>query len=1159
MIGRTVGHYRITATLGEGGMGVVYEAEDLRLPRRVALKFLPARHLGDHAARERFEREARAASVLSHPHICVLHDVAEHEGQPFLVMERLQGTSLRDRLQKGLLAGEEILRIGAQVADALDAAHAAGIVHRDVKPANLFLTDRGDAKVLDFGVARLGPVGGDARSEVPTLEKLTSPGSAVGTAAYMSPEQVLGRPADARSDIFSLGVVLYEMATGARPFPGDSMGEVFDAILHKAPTSPVRLNPQMPVELERIVNRCLEKDPAKRWASAAELRDVLRSCLDDVQHTGSVKVVARRLARSRWAWAAAVLVVAAAATGAVAYARHRAHVHWAREEALPKIRALAAPGSLGLAGRREYSDAFALLVEAQKYLPRDAELEQLRDVVSMEAEITSEPPGATVWSKPYSDLSAPWTLVGVTPIAKKRMAATVFRFKVEKAGFATLAAAAVPGRPDFSKGEIGPGKIAFRLDPEASLPAGMVRVRGADGLPDFFIDRNEVTNRAFKAFVDAGGYRDERFWTHPFDVGGRVLSFAEAMSRLVDHTGRPGPSGWEAGRYRDGEDDFPVTGVSWYEAAAYAEFAGKALPTLRHWAAATGQSGWAPYALGSVLLPMSNFKGKGPVPVGTTGAISPDGVADLAGNVREWCWNPSERGRCLRGGAWNDQEYMYSMVTQAPPFDRSEKNGLRCARYVDAEAIPKSAFDTYTTAAERDLRTEKAVSDEIFAVYREQFAYDPRPLEARVEARDDSHEDWVREKVTFHAAYGGERVIAQVFLPRRAASPFQAVVYFPGGMAFGSRPSDTLEEGIEFKQNISFFVQTGRAVLYPVFKWAHERRAAGDAPPADGTREEAVSEIRQVQDVRRSVDYLLSRPDIDPQRLAFCGFSWGGWLSSLVLAVEDRFRAGIVHSGGLEGWHARPEIDPLNYVSHVRVPLLMLNGRYDLTVPLETQARPMFERLGTPDRDKRLYVADSDHWIPRTELVRESLAWLDRYLGPVQTMATPRSASNVAASAGPADSGAGSTGRSRYTRRVPRRRASTTSRRRWVSRYAASRQHTRGGPARGRGGSRVPLRHSPRRQGPAARLAPDGRPSSDGALRPGRRIHRPGRPDLGHLSRADAHRQPGQHTGDLRQRAWRRRPKLAWRRSTAERRARGCRGRLREPIAAFWSIMSSSS
>jgi formylglycine-generating enzyme required for sulfatase activity/dienelactone hydrolase len=977
MIGRTVGHYRITAPLGEGGMGIVYEAEDLRLPRRVALKFLSVTHLDDHSARERFEREARAASVLSHPHICVLHDIAEHEGQPFLVMERLHGTSLRERLQAGPLSTEEMLRIGAQVADALEAAHQAGIVHRDVKPANIFLTDRGDAKVLDFGVAGLRLVGADAPSEVPTLEKLTSPGSAVGTVAYMSPEQVLGRPADTRSDVFSLGVVLYEMTTGAKPFPGDSMGAVFDAILHRAPTSPVRLNPAVPVELERIVNRCLEKHTAKRWASAAELRDALVQCLDEVRHSGGARMAVRRWARNPRAWAVAALVVAVLASGAVGYARHRAHVRWAREEALPKIRAMAD------AGRHEHLAAYALATEAQEYLPRSSELEQLLDLVSKEAGFTSEPTGATVWSKPYADPSAPWTLIGVTPIAKKRMADIVFRFKVEKAGFTPLTVAAVPWAYDASTAQIGPGKIAFRLEPEGSLPAGMVRVPAADELPDFFLDRNEVTNRAFKQFVDAGGYRDERYWTHPFDADGRTLSFGEAMDRFVDRTGRPGPATWEAGDYPEGRDQYPVTGVSWYEAAAYAEFAGKTLPTVRHWAVATGQFGWAPFQLGSLLLPMSNFKGKGPVPVATTDAISPDGVADLAGNVREWCWNLSERGRCLRGGAWNDQEYMYGSVTQALPFDRSERNGLRCARYIDLEAVPPSAFDTYETETTRDLRTEKAVSDEVFAAYREQFAYDPRPLEARVETHGESHEDWIREKVSFNAAYAGERVIAQLYLPRRAASPYQAVVYFPGAMAFGSRPSDALEDGIEFKQNVAFFVQAGRAVLYPVMRGAHERRRQGEEFPAPGTREDAVWQIQEVQDVRRSVDYLVSRPDIDPERLAFCGFSWGGFVSSLVLTVEDRFTAAIVHSGGLANYQVRAEVDPINYVSHVRVPVLMLNGRYDLAVPFETHARPMFERLGTPDRHKRLYVSDTDHWIPRTELIRESLAWLDDYLGPV--------------------------------------------------------------------------------------------------------------------------------------------------------------------------------
>jgi dienelactone hydrolase len=983
MIGQTVGHYRITARLGEGGMGVVYEAEDLRLPRHVALKFLPAGHLEDHAARERFEREARAASVLSHPHICVLHDVAEHEGQPFIVMERLQGMSLRERLQAAPLPVAEILRIGAQVADALDAAHAAGIVHRDVKPANIFLTDRGDAKVLDFGVARLRPVGKDAPSEAPTLEKLTTPGAAVGTIAYMSPEQVLGRPADARSDVFALGVVLDEMATGARPFPGDSMGAVFDAILHKAPTSPVGLNSRMPTEMERIVNRCLEKDAAKRWGSAAQLRDALNHCLDDLQHTGGVREVVRRWARSPWAWTASALVIAGLAVGAMAYARHRARVRWAREEALPRIRALVDRGF------HEYSAAYELAVQAEACLPDEPELQRLLGVVSKEMEFTSEPAGALVWSKPYVEPSAPWTPIGVTPITKKRMPTAWHRFKVEKAGFALLYVARLPVGLDQEKEALSSGKVEWRLDPEASIPPGMVRVTGADALPDFFIDRTEVTNHAFKAFVDGGGYRDPRYWRHPFEAEGRTLSFQEALPRLIDGTGRPGPATWEAGDYPEGHDEDPVSGVSWYEAAAYAEFAGKSLPTIRHWLVATGHFGWG-NALGRLLLPLSNFKGRGPVPVGTTEAISWDGVTDLAGNVREWCWNASEKGRCLRGGAWNDQEYMYYNVTQAPAFDRSEKNGLRCARYVDAGAVPPSAFDAYKTGAVRDLRAEKPVSDEVFAAYREQYAYDPRPLEARIEARDDDREDWVREKVSFTAAYAGERVIAQVFLPRRAGPPFQAVVYFPGSGAVGPRLSDVLEEGIEFSQNISFFLQAGRAVLYPVMKGTHERRRGGGDWPDEGSRENVAWNVQLVQDVRRSVDYLVSRPDIDPNRLAFCGFSWGGYMASLVLATEDRFKTGIVHSGGLAASRIRPEVDPINYVSRVRMPVLMLHGRYDLQVPLETEGRPMFDLLGTPAPDKRLYVVDSDHWIPRPNLIRESLAWLDKYLGPVETVAAAK-------------------------------------------------------------------------------------------------------------------------------------------------------------------------
>jgi dienelactone hydrolase/predicted Ser/Thr protein kinase len=954
--GTTLDHFEVLELLGAGGFGEVYRARDTRLGRMVAIKVLPEDFARDVERRERFRREAMAASALNHANICTVYDLAEAGGKTFIVMELVEGKTLHASLAHGPLPAEEAIAIGLQIADGLAEAHRAGILHRDIKSGNIALTSRGQVKILDFGLAKrlaTGPASGEAAPE------LTREGTTLGTLSYMSPEQLLGKTVDRRSDLFSFGVVLYEMVTGRLPFQGSTTVAVADAILHAEPRDfgekPV------PEPLKAIVRKLLEKDPGRRYASAEEVHAALKAL-----QASMASARPAGLSRRAWIFVGAAAIVALVVAGW--FWQRLSRARWARETATPEIARLMA--------EEDFAKAAALALQARAVLPNDSTLEKLWTQATMEVSVESDPPGADVFFRPYRGKADAFESLGKTPLARVRVPKGFYFWRIVKPGYE----AAYRIAPGWSYG-FGRSSTC-RLDPAGSVPAGMVRVPGGkiglaipglDHLPelpldDYLIDRHEVTNEDYRKFVDAGGYGKRELWKQPFVRNGRPMPWEEAMNLFRDATGRPGPATWELGSFPKGLEKHPVAGVSWYEAAAYAEFAGKTLPTIFHWnhAAQTQAS--------QLIVPGSNFRGTGTVAAGGDGALSGFGTTDMAGNVKEWCWNESTGGkRFILGGGFGEPTYMFIDQDAQSPLDRRANYGLRC---VKLPAPPPSAAAGKIEPPFRDFTKEKPVSEEVFRAYKGLYAYDKGELNARVEETETT-EDWTREKVSFNAAYGGERVVAYLFLPKNAAPPFQPVVYFPGSNAIHT-------DKFSLSIYADFIPKSGRALIAPVFKGTYERRDEFKSDYPEPTAFFRDHMIAWSKDMGRSIDYLETRKDVDPGKLAYVGLSWGGAVAPIVLAVENRFKAAVLESGGLEFQRALPEADQINFVTRVTVPVLMLNGRYDHFFPVESSQNPLFRLLGTPEKDKKHVIYETGHAVPRKDFIRESLDWLDKYLGPVK-------------------------------------------------------------------------------------------------------------------------------------------------------------------------------
>jgi DNA-binding winged helix-turn-helix (wHTH) protein/dienelactone hydrolase len=677
----------------------------------------------------------------------------------------------------------------------------------------------------------------------------------------------------------------------------------------------------------------------------------------------------------------AAVIVAGIALGALWRVRHmQVTDEHARNVLLPAIEQALA--------KAPYSNARLLdmALEVDRALPHDRTLATLWPLIARTLTLETQPAGAQVYWKDYDTPDAPWHLAGATPLKDARVPRTLLRVEVRKKGFETIELASP--RPWSRAGSDVP---RLTLDRVGSLPPGMVRIPASVNeaelvglekyagvkVPEFLADKYEVTNRQYKAFVDAGGYTNASYWRFPIIAAGKETPLAAARARFTDRTGRPGPATWEAGTFPDGLADHPVAGVSWYEAAAYAAWAGKQLPTMYQWAqlADTERTDF--------LLPFSNFSGKATAAVGSLPGLSSYGVYDIAGNVREWVLNPSGNAeeRYILGGGYTDFTYTFNTAYTQPALDRSPTNGLRCIRELPGTTAA-AALTGPLSRAFRDYAREQPVDDRTFAQFARQFVYDHTPLDARTDKVVDT-DDWKLEVVSVNAAYNGERLPIYVFLPLHGTPPYQAVLLFPGSDGFYESHFDPywIKGGY---RDYTFIMKSGRALVLPIYKSTFERQDSLHSNLQDESVSYKDHMVMWAKDVSRTIDYLETRKDMRADRVAYLGVSWGGFLGSIMPAVEKRIRVVVLNVAGMPQQRALPEADGINYLPRVTQPVLMVNGEHDHYFPVETAQKPLYRMLGTPAADKKMIVYPSAHLIPRVEFMKQTLAWLDQYLGPAQ-------------------------------------------------------------------------------------------------------------------------------------------------------------------------------